>query len=129
MHVRELRDSDIPTLRAIYEKSGFEYSFPDLRGPLMENVQVVVDEKGQPIMAAAAERILQAYLLVSDGLHPATKLRGIKMLHDSLATPLREKHYTEINCFIPPTLAKSFGRRLMRTFQWVPNWVSFARFF
>jgi len=129
MIIRAMTPADIPTLRNIHELSGLAYTFPDLRGPLMENVLVIADERDIPIMAVAAERVLQAYLLVDDSLHPAAKLRGIRMLHENMAPLLREKGYSELNCAIPPELERSFGRRLMRTFGWVLNWTSYARHF
>jgi len=127
--IRALQPSDIPTLRNLYEMSGLPYTFPDLRGPLMESVLVVADDNDVPVAACAAERIIQLYLLIDDSLHPAAKLRYIKQLHTHLSVVLKSKGYQEANCFVPPEMEKSFGRRLMRTFSWVRNWPSFARSF
>jgi len=121
--------SDIPSLRQMHELSGYAYTFPDLRGPLMESVLVAVDESDIPVAAIAAERIVQAYLLMDEGLHPAAKLRVIRGFHEQLATDLRTKGYTCLEAFLPPPIAETFGRRLMRTFGWVRNWPSFARNF
>lgn len=129
MTTRSMKPSDIPVLRQMYELSGFRYNFPDLHGPLMEQVLVVVDEQDRPIAAAAAERILQLYLWSDDFVHPAARLRAVRALHEEMATKLREKRYHEVNCFLPPEAEKTFGRRLMRTFGWVRNWPSFMRAF
>ena len=129
MTCRALRESDIPVLRAIYERSELAYEFPELRGPLMEQVLVLVNEKDQPVIAVASERILQSYLWIDESLHPAAKLRGIRQLHEAMAPILRAKGYTSSEAFIPPQLVKSFGRRLMKTFGWSPNWPSFGRSF
>jgi len=129
MTIRAMTPADIPTLRNIHELSGLAYTFPDLRGPLMENVLVIADERDIPIMAVAAERIIQLFLWCDESLHPAAKLRGIRILHEGMATVLRKKDYTQVNCFLPPSLEKSFGRRLMNNFGWVRNWFSLARDF
>ena len=67
--LRNLQNSDIPILLDMHIKSGLEYEFPDLRSAHMEAVKVVVDENGVPLMAAAAERILQAYLFCGEFEH------------------------------------------------------------
>ncbi len=129
MTIRELKESDVSTLRALYERSGYGYTFPDLEGPLMEQVLVAVDENDQALAAIAAERIVQAYLLMDSTLHPAARMRVIRQFHEELATRLRSKGYTCLEAFLPPEIAESFGRRLMRSFGWVRNWPSFARVF
>ncbi len=127
MMIREMVPSDIPALRQMHELSGLKYAFPDLRGPQMEAV-LVIESDGVPVAACAAERILQLYLLVGDD-HPAAKMHYVKSLHEAMPKVLSSKGYHEANCFIPPQLERSFGRRLMRTFHWVRNWPSFARSF
>jgi hypothetical protein len=122
-------ESDIPVLRAMFERSGFDYTLPDFNGPLMEAVLVVADEADRPVAAAAAERIVQLFLFIKEDEHPAAKLHWIKMLHEGLATELKAKGYHSCDAFLPPQVEKSFGRRLMRNFGWVRNWSSFARHF
>lgn len=130
MRVRELRASDLPALRAMHERAGFAYEFPELA--MLEAAAVVVDENDQPLMAAAAERIVQLYLFVeprtttSCALHPAARLHAIRLLHRALAEALRARGYREANAFLPPGIERSFGRRLMRTFGWIRNWTSYA---
>lgn len=129
MTVRPMKDSDIPALRAMFERSGFEYQFPDLRGDLIETVQVIVDEEDSPIMAVAAERLVQLYLLTGE-MDPAAKLAGIRTLQDATAKELKKRGYTSCEAFIPPSIAKRFGRRLERSFSWVRNpWQSWTKAF
>jgi hypothetical protein len=129
MRFRPLIDSDVPVLREMFERSGLKYTFPDLRGPKMEAVIVVADEEDKPVAAAAAERIVQAYLLMKEDEHPAAKLHYVKMLHEGLATELKNKGYTCLEAFLPPHMEKSFGRRLMRSFGWCRSWPCFSRNF
>jgi hypothetical protein len=126
MRTRPLKDSDVPVLRQMYEASGFGYQFPNFDSGMFEAVVVVADDNDQPIMAAAAERIVQLYLLRGEIAHPAAALHAIRLLHEALRPALKEKGYREAEAFLPPAIAKSFGRRLMRSFGWLKNWPSYC---
>ena len=129
MTIRKLRVNDIPALRAMYDTQGFAYDFPELTGPHMEAVLVVEEEGGRIIAAVAAERLCQLYFLCGDVDHPAAKLAVIRSLHTQMADALRAKGYRSCEAFLPPQIEKSFGARLMRTFQWKRNWSSFCKEF
>jgi len=124
MQVRNLQNSDIPILLDMHIKSGLEYEFPDLRSAHMEAVKVVVSEDGIPLMAAAAERLLQAYLFCGEFEHPAAKLAAVTMLHHAMAPELRARGYRDLNAFVPPCLMR-FTRRLTKLFGWEPSWPGF----
>ncbi len=123
MTTRALQPSDIPILTKLSAESGFPYI--DLRGPHIEAVQVIQDDKGKIIAAAAAHRITELYLWMGES-DPMVKLHALRMLHCSMAEELRKLGYQESNTFLAPNLVKSFGRRLMRTFGWQRNWDSFC---
>lgn len=130
MTVRPLRESDLPALKRMAEAA--RYPYPNLSDSMIECVYVVVDDDDQPVMACAAERIVQLYLFAptvakSATVHPAAKLHALRLLHDAMAPELRANGYTEVNAFLPPTIAAKFGRRLMRSFGWVKNWPSWCR--
>ena len=125
MHTRALKQSDIPILRQMAEVSGFPY--PD---PLkLEAIRVVVDDEDRPIMAAGAERLIQAYLWCGDFQRPHAKVFALRLLHEDMIARLKAKGYDGIEAFLPPTLAKRFARRLEKTFGWKPNWPSWNRSF
>ncbi len=121
MIIRHLHSGDIPALRAMYKAQGFEYEFPDLTGPLMEAVLVVVDENGKILAAVAAERFVQLYMFVGQIDYPAAKLSIIRSLHQCMSDALRPRGYHSAEACLPPAIEKSFGRRLERTFGWVKN--------
>jgi hypothetical protein len=129
MIIRHLHPDDVPTLRAMYVAQGFAYEFPDLTGPLMEAVLVVVDENGKILAAVAAERLAQLYFLCGDMEHPAAKLSVIRSLHTHMADALRVKGYHSADAFLPPPIAETFGKRLERTFNWTRNWQSWTKGF
>ena len=129
MKIRPMVEADEELLREWHASAGLEYDFPDLGHPNIAGVYVVEDEAGKPIMACAAEKILQLYLLCGEGVRPEIKLAAISGLHETMTVDLRKQGYSEANCFVPPLLAKAFGRRLMKTFGWSANWPSWAKRF
>jgi hypothetical protein len=125
MHTRALKQSDIPILRQMAEASGFPY--PD---PLkLEAIRVVADDEDRPIMAAGAERLIQAYLWCGDFQRPHAKVFALRLLEEEMIAALRAKGYTSIEAYLPPTVEKQFSRRLERTFGFVRNWPSWNRRF
>ena len=128
MRVRPLRDSDIPILKRLAESSGFEYPTNPSEGNI-EAVLVVEDEDATIVMACAAERLVQLYLWADPDRHPAAKLGALRLLHTEMSKVLREKGYHSVEAFLPPSIAKQFGRRLERTFSWVKNWPSWTIWF
>lgn len=127
MNIRLFSPFDIPALKAIYERQGFPYAFPDLNK--MEAVLVVTDENGEPVAAIAAEKLVQLYLFVGTMEHPATALAIIRLMHAELSKVLKSKGYSSAEAFLPPSIARRFGRRLERTFGWVRNWPSWTKGF
>ena len=124
MRTRQLRESDIPILRAMADASGFPY--PDLAAARLEAVLVVVDDEDCPLMACAAERLVQVYLWSGKFERPLAKVFALRLLHESMAKELRRLGYTFSEVFLPPSIAKRFARRLEKTFNWRPNWPSWT---
>jgi hypothetical protein len=123
MKSRPLSPADIPVLQKLGASTGYEY--PDIAGPHMEAVQVIEDDQGKIVAAAAAKSIIELYLWSDTERHPSTRLIAVKMLHEALIEELAKLQYHEANIFLPPSLIEKFGRRLQRSFGWRPNWPSF----
>lgn len=124
MRSRPLRPSDIPILQALAARSGFPY--PDLSHPHIEAVVVVVDSEDKPIAAAAAKRLIEAYLYIDPDCSPAVKIAALRLIHTAMAHELRALLYNSVECFLPTQIAAKFGRRLERTWGWVKNWQSWT---
>jgi hypothetical protein len=124
MRTRSLKDSDIPALREMALKSGYPY--PELSEARLEAVVVVVDDDDQPLMACAAERLVQLYLYCGEFQRPHAKVYALRLLHEAMAGELRRKGYASAEAFIPPALAKRFAKRLEKMFGWRPNWPSWT---
>lgn len=125
MHTRALKESDIPILRAMADASGFPY--PDIDPAKLEAIVVVVDDDDRPVMACAAERLVQLYLWCGEFQRPHAKVYALRLLHETMAEELRRKGYASAEAFLPPTLAKRFARRLEKLFGWKKNWESWTR--
>lgn len=120
MTVRALKPSDLPHLQAMAAASGFPYVEPSHA----EAVLVISDSQDHPIMACAAKRLVELYLWVGEAT-PATKLAALRMMHRAMAEELRKLGYSQAECFLPPSIAERFGRRLERSWGWARNWVSY----
>ena len=127
MRVRDVKTSDLQTLRAMAEASGYPY--PDLESDPLVVVRVVVDDEDQPIMSGEIEQLWQAYLRCDASLPPHQRSAALRLLHEDMASCLREKGIKSVEAFLPPTAAQRFGRRLERTFGWTRNWKSWNKAF
>lgn len=126
MTVRAFRESDRPALLAM--QRGFPY--PDLEhSSQLESLRVVVDDEDRPVMAAAAQRLVEVYLWCGSFRRPFAKLHALRLLHEDMACRLKELGYTQAEAFLPPGIAQRFARRLERTFGWTRNWPSWNRGF
>lgn len=124
MRIRDLQKSDIPILQGFADTTGFPY--PSLDHPHIEAILVVVDSEDKPITAAAAKRLIEIYGWVDSERSPMVLMAAWKILHQSMAETLRAKGYNGCESFIPPQIAKKFGRRLERTWGWIKNWQSWT---
>lgn len=128
MIVRPMKRSDIPILKSMAAASGFPY--PDLDSPLIESVLVVADpETDRPMMACAAQRIIELYLFVGEFKRPIAKMHAIKMLHEAMPEVLRKRGYAEVNAFVPLRICGRFKQKLIKLFGWGENIPSLYRRF
>ena len=124
MRVRPLKKADIPALKAM--ECGVPY--PDLTEGL-EAVLVVADDEDRPVMAAAAKRLVEAYLWCGEFRLPLAKVAAMRLLQTEMERILAGKGYNGVEAFLPPQIAARFGKRLEKTFGWVKNWASWHRRF
>jgi len=128
MKIRPLEAEDVPKLKAIYEEMGFEYEFPDLLSPQFVNV-MVLEEDGAPVMCIASRKTVETYLLMDKGWRtPGWRQEAFLELHLAAHKAVKALGFTDANCWIPPQVVKSFGRRLQRVFGWRKSvWEVFSR--
>lgn len=126
MKTRKATPEDYETLKQIHEQSGLKFPMPDFESPMVEALEVVVDERGEIIMAAAAQRTVEVYLFSPAGqFHPMVKMEGIRLLHGAIRDTIAEKGYNEGFSFIPPQIERVFGRHLQKWFGWEKTWPAY----
>jgi hypothetical protein len=114
MIVREYSESDADALRTMHAAQGFAYELPDPADPLFL-VRAVVEDEGRPRMAALLRLTAEAYLLADphDG-SPRQRWRWLLALHDATRQAASARGLRDVQAFLPPRVALSFGRRLTR---------------
>ena len=126
MKTRAANSEDREMMRQLYAQSGLEFEMPDLSSPMIEAAELVVDERGEVIMAAVAQRTLEIYLLSPSGqFHPMVKMEGIRLLHGAIRDTIAHKGYKEGFSFIPPSIEKAYGRHLRKWFGWEKTWPAY----
>jgi hypothetical protein len=129
MHIREMVDSDIPALKAIYDEWGFDYQFPNFSEDQFVTRMVLVDEFDKPVQAAIARKTTELYLFCDPKFRsPLWRLQGLKRLHEEVRRRLLGLGYKDGHIWLPPQVGKGFCRRLLRDFGWVVNrWTCLSR--
>jgi hypothetical protein len=112
MQVHAYTDADLESLRAMHAGQGFGYALPDLADPLFL-VRSVVEEDGRPRMAAFLRLTAEAYLL-ADPLEgsPRQRWRWLLALHEAVRQEAAARGLADVQAFLPPRVARAFGRRL-----------------
>lgn len=129
MRVREYRPSDEEKLKELYDKQCLPYDWPDINEPEFVVRLVVVDENDTPVVAGIARRTVELYGLFDGSWeNPAWRFEALCKLHEAMRHELGKHGYTDACAWIPPSLMKSFGRKLKKVFGWQDaNWTCLTR--
>ena len=144
MRVREYTDADLDALIAMHRAQGFDYAFPDINDPLFVSKLVVEVEDfgnaenenpreagegnrgGKIVMASLAHLTCEMYLLADPQAgRPRERYDRLLTLHRAGAADLRARGLDDAHAWLPPPIAKRFGRRLqnlgwIRDDAWTP---------
>lgn len=112
MKIRPYTEADLGALRAMHSAQGFAYPLPDVADPLFL-VRAVAEQDGRPRMAALLRLTAEAYLLADprDGA-PAERWRWLVALHEATRGAAAARGLADVQAFLPPRVARAFGRRL-----------------
>lgn len=110
--VREYRDSDLEMLKRWHAAQGSAYPFPDLDQPTFFAKLVLEDGQGRPVMAALGRQTCEAYLLTEAAGTPLERFQQLGILERAALEYACEKGFQDAHCWLPPAIAKRFGRRL-----------------
>jgi hypothetical protein len=127
MQVRAYTEGDFEAVRAMHAAQGFGYAFPDLADPLFL-VRSVVEEDGRPRMAAFLRLTAEAYLLADPGEgSPRQRWRCLLALHEAVRQEAAERGLADVQAFLPPRVARAFGRRLAALGWRQDPWTCYTR--
>jgi hypothetical protein len=132
MRVREYTEADLEPLRRMHARQGFDYTFPDLRDPIFVSKLVLEDDSGRVVMASLARLTCEMYLLMdrdagesSSAGNPRDRYARLLALHKACERDLLARGLDDAHAWLPPPIAKRFGRRLaalgwIRDDAWTP---------
>jgi hypothetical protein len=130
--IRPYTESDLDALRRAHASQGFDYPFPDLRDPIFVSKLVLEDDAGQVVMASLARLTCEMYLLldrdaksVKAAGKPQERYARLLALHRAGEQDLLARGLDDAHAWLPPPIAKRFGRRLtalgwVRDDAWTP---------
>lgn len=119
MLIREYKESDLEALRRMHARQKFDYDFPSLADPLFLSKLVVEDAEGNPVMASLARLTCEMYLLLDpEAGTPRDRYDRLLALHATGERDLLVRGLEDAHAWIPPSIAKRFGRRLD-----APGWI------
>jgi hypothetical protein len=124
--IRAYTESDLDALRHIHVLQGFDYAFPDINDPIFLSKLVLEDDSGRAVMASLARLTCEMYLLADpEAGTPRERYTRLLALHRAGETDLLARGLGDAHAWLPPPIAKRFGRRLdslgwIRDDAWTP---------
>ena len=147
MRIREYIPSDLDALRRMHAAQGFGYPLPDLESPLFVS-KLVLEDDGEDIDSGREEAdpnsplvsssrvtmaILQRLTAETYLLHdpaagtPRRRWQSFLALHDTARSAAVARGLDDVQAFLPPRIARAFGRRLARLGWTRDPWPCFSR--
>lgn len=126
VRVRAYTGKDLDALRRMHALQGFSYPFPDIDDPIFVSKLVVEDGEGCAVMASLARLTCEMYLLLDPAAGtPQDRYTRLLALHSAGEGDLRARGLDDAHAWLPPEIAKRFGRRLaalgwIRDDTWTP---------
>jgi hypothetical protein len=147
VRVREYKSSDLEALRRMHAAQGFGYPLPDLESPLFLSKLVLEDDgeqkesgreeanpKSPPVgssrvtMAILQRLTAETYLLHDpDAGTPRDRWKSFLALHEAARGAAIARGLDDVQAFLPPPIARAFGRRLARLGWTRDPWPCFSR--
>ena len=107
--IRDMRPDDVVWLADAHRKSGADYAFPDVFGPLFIN-RVVCENSSGTIFAAGLHRICyETFALVDPNARPQEKWAALRELDAALSTQAYKQGLDLTHASVPPI---GFDKRL-----------------
>lgn len=127
---REVKSEDLPRMEQLLSRHGFKYDLPPLK---VFVATVALEDEGEVRVAVAARPTVELFLLMDkDWETPGMREVALETVHEEMNKKLAELGYFDAHAWIPPKIAKAFGRRLMKKFKkfnWTRSpWPCFTAF-
>lgn len=147
VRIREYNPSDLNAVRCMHAAQGFGYPLPDLESPLFLSKLVLEDDgedfddgrelespnpprksSSRVTMAILQRLTAEAYLLHDPSAGtPRRRWQSFLALHDAARKAAISHGLDDVQAFLPPAIARAFGRRLARL-NWTQDpWPCFSR--
>jgi hypothetical protein len=124
--IREYQSGDLRRLREIHAKQGFRYPMPDPEDSSFLLRLVLEDDSGQAAMAVLARLTSEIYLLADPETGtPRERWERLLAVHGAAEREAWRRGLDDAHCWLPPRIAQSFGRRLMRLGWSEPAWTCY----
>jgi hypothetical protein len=128
MLIREYNEGDLDALRRMHAAQGFGYPFPDLANPLFISKLVLEDDNGAPAMAVLLRLTAETFLLHDPRAGtPRDRWQRFLVLHEATRRNAAARGLDDAQAFVPPPVARAFGRRLQRLGWRRDPWPCFCR--
>jgi len=127
MRIRQIQEYDVEKLIEIHSSLGFDYKFPNLNE--FFPIPTVVDHNDSPIMVVASLPTVELFFFCDPSWEtPGMRMEAFKSIHEFVRKDLSSRGIVEANAWLPPQVAKSFGRRLQKMgWNHNRNWPCFSR--
>ncbi len=115
MRIREYTPADLDALKRLHAAQGFGYPFPDLDSPLFLTKLVLEEDSGEVSMAALLRLTAESFLLHDPvAATPRERWQRFLAMHDAVRRDAAARGLDDAQAFLPPRVARAFGRRLAR---------------
>ena len=148
MRIREYTSDDLDALRQMHAAQGFGYPLPNLDSPMFvsklvleedddgdadssqegETVNVRDSSRPKIVMAILQRLTAETYLLHDPAAGtPRQRWQRFLALHDAARRDAAARGLDDVQAFLPPRVARAFGRRLSRLGWTRDPWPCFSR--
>jgi len=149
VRIREYSPSDLETLRRMHAAQGFGYPLPDLESPLFLSKLVLEDDsdgedadsgreeahqnspraRSSRVTMAILQRLTAETYLLHDPAAgtPRSRWQSFLVIHDAARSAAASHGLDDVQAFLPPRVARAFGRRLARLGWTQDPWPCFSR--
>ncbi len=113
VNIRTYKPSDLGALLRMFEAGNFDYELPDLDSGIFVSKTVLENGNGQVEMALLGRLTVEMYMLLDPTVGtPRERWEKFLKLHEAVEREMRVNGIHDVHAWIPPKIAKSFGRRL-----------------